>query len=77
MIGGMPISFWSQAALIDHEASFLYFFLNFLYNFGLNRFSRGSPAICGCFLFIKSRMGKIPDSLYTKMELVSFGSPKM
>jgi len=25
-----------------------------------------SQVIYGCFLFINSRMGKIPDSLYTK-----------
>ena len=43
VIGGMTISFWSQATLIDHEASLetgnvLYFFLFSVYNVGLNRF---------------------------------------
>ena len=56
---------------------FLYFFLNSVYNVAPNGLGSSCQEMCGCFLFIKSRMGKIPDSLYTKMELVSFGGPKM
>jgi len=51
-----------QAALVDHEATlktriFLYFFLNSVYNVGLNGFGSSSQEICGCFLFLLKVVG--------------------